>query len=181
MGQILDGLAVLLFLLTTVWALLYCPLVWPHLGRQKPDASKLLLGVVMPRWRAWCLGCDILAIVIVAASSCLIVAGWVWFAATGASVAHFFPLFALFGVCWRVSESRPLFATTLIEIREQGIACMGSFWPWDQVESYSWDDTPEATLRLKCVGYLGSYQIAPKQKEELETLLRQNLPSATES
>ncbi len=181
MGQILDVLGGILIGLAAVWGSLYSPVLWLHLGRQKPDAGRLLLSVVSPRWRPWYLGSDILVVVMAVASSCLIVANWVWFAATGSSTDYVFPFFALFAVLSRIYEWRPLFSMAPFEIREQGILYMGSFWPWDQVQSYSWTDTPEATLRLKCVGYLGSYRIAPEQQEEVQTLLRQNLPPTAES
>ncbi len=179
MGQILDVLGGILLLLATAWALLYSPVLWLHLGRQKPDAGRLLLGVVMPRRRPWYLGSDILVVVMAVSSSCLIVANWVWTAATGLSTDYVLPFIALFSVLGRMYEWRPLFSMAPLEIREQGILYMGNFWPWAQVQSYSWTDTPEATLRPKCVGNLGSYRIAPEQQADVDTLLRQNLPSAT--
>lgn len=173
----MNALVTALIFLTAIWASCFAPVTWMHMGKPKADAGGILLGVVVPHLRLWYLGSDVLVVAIFAGSICLFVAGWTEILAPAGPSDRALALAPLALLHWRAYERRPLFYSAAIEIRERGFLYMGDFWPWDQVKSYSWTETPKLTLRLKCIRYIGTYRVNPGQKEADEALLKEKIPA----
>ena len=165
--------------------LLSCGSIWSSAQKQstgqKMDAGSLLLSVSLPRWQAWGFGCDLLVVFVVVGSLSVLLAGWVGMAAPEKSTAFSQPFFVIFILFLRLDDRRRIFAPAALEIREHGVVYRDGYWPWEQVKSYSWSDTPAVTLQMKCARSINSYRIAPEQKEEVEALLRKHIRATVDS
>jgi len=159
------------------WGIVVCVgLTFPYIRalrtRAVKQAGQLLLRVLRPRVRRWCVCLFALWCVVLVMKWAFLLTGTVLAVELACAVgATIVPLLAL------LFHSMGLGPMMYIEVRENGIVLRAEFWPWEKVRSHTWLDFG-ATLRLRLAGYgIADYRIAASQKEALDRLLLEKLPA----
>ena len=159
------------------WGLVVCSaLAFPYirslLARAVHQAGQLLLRVLRPRVRRWCLSLFALWCVVVVVKWASLLTDTVRAAELAGAVGNtILPLLALLYDWMGLGNM-------YLEVRENGIVLRAEFWPWEKVRSYTWLDVAP-TLRLRLVGYgIADYRIAASQKDAFDRLLHDRVPGA---
>lgn len=169
-------------ILTTWGAVVFFALMFLYIRslrvRAVNQAGQMLLRVLRPRVRRWCVYWFALSCVVLVPQWALLLTGTVRAVELARTVVYtMLPLLAL------LLNSMSL-GDMYIEVRENGIVLRAEFWPWEKVRSYAWLDRSYrldvgSTLRLRLAGYgMADYRIAASQKDALDRLLQEKLSAA---
>lgn len=145
------------------------------------EAGPLLLKAVRPRVRRWSIAFWAAASICWLMLSGMLLLGWGLSEPVDGSQLWILAFITVAFLSEALLRARGV-RHDYLEIREAGILQQGIvLLPWDTVRDHRWLDKPDPTLQIRCANGVLQWRIARQQKEEVDALFRQHVPSAESS